>query len=735
MLAAAPGALASAASRALGEILIARAQSGPLAVILDDAHFAPRALLRALSYARAIQALVPLWTCFLSAPGLEDALVGGVDGGPVELLPLAEVDAHLLCRELLLPADRVPQDLVAELVEKAGRVPLYLTELVRGLKRQRVIERQGNRWVVATDRLDEMKNMPVVQWLARSATRQLSDMLRQHAGVAALLGVELSSDELEAVLVGVERAGEGAKCPLDAEVGLDMLSRQELCVRVSPRRYRFRNDITREAVIDAVGPALRVAVHRAAVDYYSSAEVVLGPIERLAKLAYHGARAGLGSEAYDWYVDCGQAQARVHAYLEAERSFSSALGMNQTPDRPARKLAALRERGRIRYRLGRYEAALADFGGARTLAQEAADPEVLAGVLLELATALDWNGQWGPAMGVVEEASALRDHLRTPEVALALDLAQARSLHRRGRNELAARSLSEVAARASALGEAGYELRVVALNLLSAALPTLGEISRAEELSDEAIALCRAHHDRLHLAGLTQNRVFLAMATNDAARAIRETQAARVLFRELGTVASECDVETNLGELAYLTGQHRQALEHVDRAMELQLLLYDTPQRPNVELLKARILFMTGDWHEAGAVLALVSEMQALDGERTQLLPAERMDAEGLALALSNAPDAAWQELMQQSEGMACETERVEIAEFRAVQARRAGDLGQARHFFERALARCHGSGMLLLERVTAALHELSTQVDLAERDAASAAPSEPEGVITQLLE
>src|SRR5439155_17009435 len=64
----APGALHSVLILTAGEIIRRRAARGPLAVVLDDAHFADEILLGALEVATLAEAKAPIWICAFARP-------------------------------------------------------------------------------------------------------------------------------------------------------------------------------------------------------------------------------------------------------------------------------------------------------------------------------------------------------------------------------------------------------------------------------------------------------------------------------------------------------------------------------------------------------------------------------------------------------------------------------------------------------------------------------------------
>ena len=67
-LAAAPGALRSAAARALGEALRRSSRAQPLALVIEDAHFVDETALDAIEYATLVEAGCPIWVCVVGRP-------------------------------------------------------------------------------------------------------------------------------------------------------------------------------------------------------------------------------------------------------------------------------------------------------------------------------------------------------------------------------------------------------------------------------------------------------------------------------------------------------------------------------------------------------------------------------------------------------------------------------------------------------------------------------------------
>ncbi len=264
-MAAAPGAIRSAAARALGESLRLMAAKRPVAVVVDDAQFADETALDAIEYAALKEAGAAIWICVVGRSSFGRARTGwagrAAERQSLTLEALEPTAAAELARRLLSPADNIPASALAKLAERTMGVPLLLVELCRGLKRDGVVRKSDRGgWILATDELERLPDLPLVQWLASRETESLPPDLLAHARLASVLGSEFSADEVEGVLQELERGGTPAETQLDASVGLRRLSETGILARHRGGRVSFRHSLLRETVYQSVES------HRARVD-------------------------------------------------------------------------------------------------------------------------------------------------------------------------------------------------------------------------------------------------------------------------------------------------------------------------------------------------------------------------------------------------------------------------------------------------------------------------------------
>jgi eukaryotic-like serine/threonine-protein kinase len=694
-LEAAPGALRSALAMAAGEALRRRASARPLLLVLDDAQFADDAMLSALEYAALAEARAPLWICALGRPAFKQQRPSwGERAARREahhLGPLDDASAASLCRRLLLPVENVPDSALRRLVERAQAIPLVLVELVRGLKREGLVRRHpgSDEWYLATDEIDHVPDLPLIEWFALREIDALTPTLQAHARLFALLGDDVVPEDVDGVLRGLERQGGAAEFPLDVKIAIQRLLAAGVLTSRRRGRIGFRHALVREAIAKELTQELRRKIHVAAAEHYRDAEPGAATERRLSQLAFHSAHAGLAALAEHAYLELAERMRGKHAYMEAERLYSRALeqpcGADDNP-----RASVYQRRGLMRYRLGHYHDAIVDLSRAREMANRKGDVAAEIEILLDEATALDWMDEYKKSEERVERARALISKVRSPLLEARLLLGSGRSLHRGSREEEAAALVERAAAAAEAQGDEGYETLVIALLMLGFILPGIGRLDDARRALDRGIALCESHGDTLHLAGIINNRALLWAYLGDKARMIADLKRVLSLARELGQGTLELAGEFNLGEYLFCMDEVDASEPHVLRAIELERRRTGDDGRPVVALLEARFRLYRGEEEVARAIVARIrerlSEAEA-KGEADKLMaPSEEVLCSMIELSIRDAGAAMWDELEARSARYSVGQEQIEVLEARALAALRRGRAESARLKLEQAL-------------------------------------------------
>jgi hypothetical protein len=705
-LVATPGVLRQMATTAVGEGLRRLALRGPLCLILDDAHWADQATLDALEYATLDEQPVPLWVCVLARPHLETVRSGWGTRAAARHLerlgPLGRKSAADLCRELLRPVENIPEPAIERLVERTRGVPLLLVELLKGLKRDGFVREQKGRggWYLATEALDELPDLPLVQWLASREVASLPVAQAQYAQLACLLAAEFRVEELEGVIAHLERQGGGDEFTLDARFALRHLQQSSLLVTHRDGSIGFRHALVREAIAQSIDASAQARIHRAALEYYRT-DTQLPDSARLARLAQHAACAGERAEAATAFMKLGDAARVRHAYLEADLLYGRAL-QHFGEDQIVERFTALKRRGDTRYRVNRYDDSLADFSQARQLVEQLGRQAALVDVLLDEALALDWMQEFAQSQAIIERAEQLAraQPLESDASTDAIPLIKTRLVMMRGvvawRYGKPMESIAlceEAAAQAAELGDEGYEVLLGALFPLACLYPAVNRLDDAQAVFDRLTALCQARRDERHMGAILVNRTYLWIALNQRARLEADLRDIAALSRRLACMPLEEHAQHSMASYLYWLGEFDAAEPHVRRLIELEEAHLGEGTRPQGRLLQARLAWMRGDHTTARQVLDEIREQQRWAREAGKivalLLPAEQILLEMLELALREATPAEWDELLERADTVVVGQELIEMYEIRGLVADRSSDTEAARRAWTAALSAC----------------------------------------------
>ena len=723
-LAAAPGALRSAAARAVGEAMRRSSRARPLALVVDDAQFAGETALDAIEYATLKEASCPIWVCVIGRPSFGKGRTAWARRASrrqeLTLPALDPAAAAELARRLLSPAENVPGSALGRLADRTQGVPLLLVELVRGLKRDGLVRKaeRGSTWYLATDELERLPDLPLVQWLSSRETESLPPDLLAHARLAATLGVELSAEELEGVQQELERGGAApeGQSQLDASIGLRRLTESGILVRHRAGRLGFRHALLRDTVYQGVPPAERDAIHRAAYDYYRRQDR-LPDHQRLPQMAFHAERSGHKEEAGRLYLQLANRSLARHAYLEAELLFRNA--SDNLPDGDdAGHIAASKGRGLMRFRLGRHEGALKDLDMALERARKTDARRAQIDILLDVGIVVDWMMDVARSAAAVGEAATLAaDMDRPPDLEARLLMGRGRSLVRQEKTRDAVAIFQTVVDLAGKLDAKGYESYAQSLAMLAWCQAIIGAYEESERAFTRCISVTEEHGDMIGLAGALVNRCTLSFFTNNVERVLADYKRAIQIAREHGFPILECLTVKDLGEIYLLIGRPQEAEPLAQRSIELSVQTFGEGAGRvfNGQLLLARLKWYQGDVEGAREIAKGITQGQAeaeQAGKSDSLLtPEERIMLEMVSTALRAAPDADFDALVEKGRRQTMQPmDIVEIMEWKALSALRSGRASDGVRFLQEALADADRNARLMLARIRGQLAQASAR-------------------------
>ena len=491
-----------------------RAARERLLLVVDDAHLLdlPSAALIAYVARRPPPGLVLLVTWQRGAGGAPLPAAVSAQGRVIEVPPL---DLGAVAALIGPEGDAV------SVLERTGGLPLLVRELA------------GIGSATSGGSIDARE-------LVTARLEAATDLTRQIVGAAAVIGT-VSDPELLRSACGRDEAE-----TVDAiEDGLH----RGLLVEHAGRGYDVPHDIVREAAIARLSLARLRLLHGRIADLLARRHAVDPVATPAGAVARHLASAGRDEDAADWFMVAAAESSALAAHAEALEQLALALALGHRP-------AAVHEAiGTTLVRLGRYAEALVALDRAAALvegdrARQAAIEHAIAGVH-------DRLGDWSLAQAHLEAARDLQAGPAGARARVLADLALVR--HRLGDAASAADAAALAAAEAAAAAD-GTALAQAA-NVLGVLAAGRGAHGEAVSHLSEAVATARRVGSRdLEIAALN-NLSHAALSHGDVDEAMGAAREALVLAEQQGDRHRLAALHAHMADLLHAAGRDDEALE------------------------------------------------------------------------------------------------------------------------------------------------------------------------------
>lgn len=476
------------------ELVVALAQGGPVAVALDDLHWADAASLRLLEgVISELPGEVPVLLVLAMRPE-SDRPVWGMRERAVQNHPrsVREFSLSSLDREDerslisdLVGEGTLPPELESTLLRRSEGNPFYLRELLRSLQDTGAILEEEGRW-----RFDHRVAVEVPETVERVVLARI-DRLRP-ADRDLLNSAAVIGREFDLLLLG-----RIAGLELSAD-SLANLTRLGLFETASGGDFRFSHPLIQETAYLSMLRRGRAELHgRVAVAIEEQVED--GSVEHHAVLARHHSAAGHVVEAVKYHRMAALASQRVVAMEEAINQFDLAITAAGSLDAEAAR-AQLPElyllRGHARGRTGNYTGGTDDLLAALEGSRRNGDELIEMQSLNELGW-LSRVHDYEDAIGLHQQALGIAEKLEEPSnqvTALSrLSLIHLNRLQLADGLELARRALdiARATGRDPLLGTALDCLKLAALQLghLDLLEETVAEIIEVQERAGDPYLL------------------------------------------------------------------------------------------------------------------------------------------------------------------------------------------------------------------------------------------------------
>jgi class 3 adenylate cyclase/tetratricopeptide (TPR) repeat protein len=570
-----PQGLRERASAHLAEYFARLAEQLPVAILLEDLHWADEGSLAWIDAADAVLHSSRVLVVATARPSLLERHPHWGEGlnfhVRLNLDPLSRRESRQLLDEILQRADDVPSALSDLLVTAAEGNPFHLEELVKWLVESDVIDTDGDRWRVVVERIDRVKVPPTLRGVLQARIDALTPpehLVLQRASVIGRVFWDDAVDSLRAEPAPGVTTGDA----------LDQLRRREVVYQRpqsafdETREFLFKHAVLRDVTYESVLRPRRQAYHGLAARWLEQmTERNLRADEYAALIAGHHDYSGDRIAAARWYLRAASQAASVHALAEATRLVDRAVELVPASE-PSLGFDALLAREGLFDRMGDRAAQRRDLDEMDRLRPELDDRRVVQ-LLIRWASWRFHHSEY------VEQAEPAQEAVEIARQAGMLDL-EADALLWWGRGltwQGAHAQAKEVLGQSLAKARDSNQPRLVGETLRYQAIVAnnQSEFPKAIALLEEAGAAHRANND---LEGestvLVQlGSVLFNQGNHREARICLEESLP--IFEASGHVYRQAVVKSNLGAILLQEGELGEARRLITEGLKLCLDLAD----------------------------------------------------------------------------------------------------------------------------------------------------------------
>jgi class 3 adenylate cyclase/tetratricopeptide (TPR) repeat protein len=381
----------------------------PVILIFEDIHWADNALLDFIEHLLDWSRDRPIFLLTLARPELLDRRpTWGAGKRGFTSIFLEPLTTEAMQSLLSGPLPGLPQDVLAQILERAEGVPFYAVETVRMLLDRGLIVREGSGYR-ATGPIESLDVPETLQALISARLDGLATDERRLLQRASVLGRSFTVQGLSAVTGTPET---------ELEIVLGSLVHKEVLAvttdPMSPERgqYGFLQDLVKKVAYDTMSKRERKAGHLAAAEHLLS---VTDEDEIVEVVAAHYLDAytadpnaedadRIRSTARDMLVKAADRAASLGANVEAQRSLEHA---TELTDEPIEQAGLLERAGRASRAGGRSEDAAALYERSIALFESQGATHPAARVSARVAEIMWDRGRIGDGVRRMEQAFAV----------------------------------------------------------------------------------------------------------------------------------------------------------------------------------------------------------------------------------------------------------------------------------------------------------------------------------------
>jgi predicted ATPase/class 3 adenylate cyclase len=661
---AAPQQLRDRALAYLIDFLKAHAAGSPLAIFLDDIHWADDSSLDIIDQiAEKLSAEQVLFVA-LTRPSLferKSSWGAGIHQERLELQPLSRLDSERLLDRVLQKVPEIPDRLRDLIIRNAEGNPFYLEELVKMLVEDQVIVKGELTWRVQSDRLRELHIPPTLTGVIQARLDRLPAYERTVLQQASVVGKVF----WDAAVAYVNREIESGSVPIGPELpdlraylntlqAREMITQHQSSAFSEAAEFAFKHAILQDVTYESVLKRTRHIYHAAVADWLiSQSGERVGEVAGL--IAGHLEKAGRHQEALEYLCLAAEMAASNYAIDEAAEFYKRALVLAPEDDLE-RRYTLLMGQDKIFGLQGNRDGQRANLEALAAIVESLADQHKRVELLIRKAWFAYWTSEFPEALAAAREAVTLADAIEDQSLARQAYYAWAWALFHQGDIDLAlvqaqialsmARQAEDQRAKGNTLNMLGLihisqedfytalgfleefltiarqigdlERKITALNNLGVALTRLGNYPAARDNFLQILTIAQQTGDRSSESTALVNLGWVCAAQGEWDTARRYSEMGVAKKREYEQVEAMAEGLIWLGHAWLGLSQPDKAIAAYHESLDIRLKL-DQPQLAlGGKAGLARAAVAKGDLNRAAAyvheILSYLAEGGSLQG-------------------------------------------------------------------------------------------------------------------------
>ena len=558
-------------------ILELLARERPLAIVLEDLHWAEPTLIELVQYLADDEAGAPLLVVASGRPEAAelapDLMLKRSRTGVLRLEALTDEAGTALLRELLGSDELAVAPEAATLLQAAGGNPLFLEETVLALREAGLVDDEG--WHLPPG-MDELPTATSLQSLIGSRLDQLPRPEKRIAQHASVVGAVFWPGSVAHVQGDTAKQNGDLIGHLEALEQRDFVREHEISSVSGEREYGFKHILIRDVAYGQLPKGRRIELHMRFAEWMKALpteefiEIVAWHLERACRLAGEVARSPVEppiDEAVAALMRAAEKAEHREGMREADRFYARALELVDEQDEVGFDLRA--RRGRTLLGLGKVQQAQELLVPLAEQALAAGRPEIRCAALVRLALVDHRQGRVRKALEHLNEAFQLAVQVGDQQLQIRAGFSLAAVKGDMGAIDEALEGLATAIGIADEIDD--RTLRVDGHLRMGFLLYSMGELARAE------VELARCSELAAELgSSRDQARAILPLSMitylrGDTEKAEQLGEQARAAFERTGETYFQVQNLTALAQFALSRGDTALAEERLREALPIGL--------------------------------------------------------------------------------------------------------------------------------------------------------------------